>query len=134
MISSDLIVYSIDGNTKVPLLRSFSLISKLKSGDILIAGHYKVSQTFGYRQVRPLLIQFLHIFLIDTSSENLPFLSVGITRPVLTFKRASNIQFQQKRRFTMVASRQVQFPFYTDFDRERGRGSVHLHKILGEPH
>ena len=32
----------------------------------------------------------------------------------------------------MVASRQVEIPYYRGVGRQRGRGSVHLHKILGE--
>ena len=53
-------------------------------------------QTFSNLQLRPLLKKFLHsnhIDLRDRSGENIPFLSVGITRLALMFRKASNIQF-----------------------------------------
>ena len=83
MIYTDLIEYNIVGDTKVPLLRCFRFISKLKSGDIITTGQYKNYQTFSNLQFRPLLknsFLSIHIDLRDTSGENLPFASVGITR------------------------------------------------------
>ena len=38
MISSDIVEYNIDGDTKTPLLRCFPFISKLKDGDIITTG------------------------------------------------------------------------------------------------
>ena len=53
-------------------------------------------QTFSRLQFRPLLknsIQSIHIDLRDTSGEKTPFVSVGITRLVLMFRKVSNIHF-----------------------------------------
>ena len=76
-------------------------------------------QTFGNLQFRPLLENSFHRILIelrDTSSEEIPFVSVGITRLVLMFRKASNIQFHS----IDVLVGNV------------GGASVHLHKLLGE--
>ena len=96
MIYTDLIEYNIVGDTKAPLLRCFPLISKLKSGDIITTGQYKNCQTFSDLQFRRLLknsFHSIHIDLRDTSGEKIPFVSVGITRLVLMFRKASNIHF-----------------------------------------
>ena len=54
-------------------------------------------QTFSNLQFRPLLKSSFHsihsIDLRDTSGEKIPFVSVGITRFVLMFRKASNIHF-----------------------------------------
>ena len=95
-IYTDLIEYNIVGDTKVPLLRCFPFISKLKSGKTIITGQYMIYQTFSNLQTRPLLKIFfhsIHIDLRDTSGEKIPFVSVGITRLVLMFRKASNIHF-----------------------------------------
>ena len=55
MIYSDLVEYSIVGDTKTPLLRCFPFISKLKGGDIITTGQYMNYQTFSNLQFRPLL-------------------------------------------------------------------------------
>ena len=91
MIYSNLVEYNIVGDTKAPLLRCFPFISKLKGGDIRTSG-----QTFSNLQFRPLLKHFfhsIHIGLRDTSGEKVPFVSVGITRLVLMFRKVSNIHF-----------------------------------------
>ena len=96
MIYTDLIEYNIVGDTKAPLLRCFPVISKLKSGDIITTGQYMNYQTFSNMQFRrPLKSSFhsIHIDLRDTSGEKLPFVSVGITRLVSMFRKASNIHF-----------------------------------------
>ena len=96
MIYTDLIEYNIVGDTKAPLLHCFPFISKLKSGDILTTGQYMNYQTFSNLQFRPLLKNFfhcIHLDLRDTSGEKIPFVSVGITRLVLMFRKASNIHF-----------------------------------------
>ena len=46
MIYSDLVEYNIVEDTKAPLLRCFSFISKLKGGDIITTGRYMNYQTF----------------------------------------------------------------------------------------
>ena len=96
MIYSDLVEYSIVGDTKAPLLRCFPFISKLKGGDILTTEQYMNYQTFTNLQFIPLhKISFhsIHIDLRHTSSQKIPFVSVGITRLVLMFRKASNIHF-----------------------------------------
>ena len=96
MIYTDLIEYNIVGDTKTPLLRCFPFISKLKSGDIITSGQYMNYQIFSNLQFRPLLknsFHNIHIDLRDTSGEKIPFVSVGITRLVLMFRKASNIHF-----------------------------------------
>ena len=96
MIHTDLIEYNIVGDTMVPLLCFFPFIPKLKSGDIITTGQYMNYQTFSNLQFRPLLRNFfhsVHIDLRDTSGEKIHFVSVGIARLVLMFRKASNIHF-----------------------------------------
>ena len=96
MIYTDLIEYNIVGDTKARLLRCFLFISKLKSGDIITAGQYMNYQTFSNLQFRALLknsFHSIHFDLRDTSVEKIPLVSVGITRLVLMFRKASNIHF-----------------------------------------
>ena len=96
MIYSNLVEYSIVGDTKTPLLRCFPFISKLKGGDIITTGHYMNYQTFSNLQFRPLLkksFHSIHIDLRNTSGEKIPFLSVGITRLALMFRKVSSIHF-----------------------------------------
>ena len=101
MIYTDLVEYNIVGDTKAPLLHCILFVSKLKSGDIITAGQYMNYQTFSNLQFRPLLknsFHCIHIDLRDTSGEKIPFVSVGITRLVWMFRKASNIHFSPKRR------------------------------------
>ena len=96
MIYSDLVEQSIVGDTKAPLLRCFPFISKLKGGDIITTGQYMNYQTFSNLQFRPLLknsFHSIHIDLRDTSGEKILFVSVGITRPVLMFRKMFSIHF-----------------------------------------
>ena len=96
MIYTDLNEYNIIGDTKASLLRCSPFISKLKSGVIITTGQYMNFQTFSNLQFRPRLqksFHSIHIDLRDTSGEKIPFVSVGITRLVLMFKKASNIHF-----------------------------------------
>ena len=96
MVYTNLIEYNIVGDTKAPLLRCFLFISKPKSGDIITTGQYMNYQTFRNLLFTTLLKNFfhsIHIDLRDTSGEKIPFVSVGITRHVLMFKKASNIDF-----------------------------------------
>ena len=65
MIFSDLVEYSIFGDTKAPLLRCFPFISKLKGVDIITTGQYMNYQIFSNLQFRPLLkIPFIVYTLI----------------------------------------------------------------------
>ena len=96
LIYSDLVDYSVVGDTKAPLLRCFPFISKLKGGDIITTGQYMNYQTFNNLKFRPLLknsFHSIHIDLRDKSGEKNPFVSVGITRLVLMFRKVSSIHF-----------------------------------------
>ena len=95
-IYSDLVDYSIVGDTNAPMLRCFPFISKLKGGDILTTAQYMNYQTFSNLQFRPLLRNSFHSINIDlrgTSGQKIPFVSVGITRLVLMFRKVSSIHF-----------------------------------------
>ena len=134
MMYTDLIEYNIVGDTKAPLLRCFSFISKLKSGDIITTGHYMNYQTFSnlhFRRPPKKTFHSIHIDLRDTSGERMPFVSVGIIRLVLMFRKASNIHFLPKRWYKMVASRQVEIPYYRGVGRQRGRGFGALAQVGG---
>ena len=77
MIYSDLVEYSI-------------------VGDSITTGQYMSCQTISNLQFRPLLKIFfhsIHMDLRDTSGEKTPFVSVGITRLVLMFRKVSSIHF-----------------------------------------
>ena len=90
MIHTDLIEYNIVGDTKAPLLRCFLLSPKLKGGDIITTRQYMNDQTFSNLQFIPLLRNLFHIIhldLRDTSGEKTHFVSVGITRLDLMFKK-----------------------------------------------
>ena len=95
-IYSDLVDNNIVGETKTPLLRRFPFISKLKGGNITTTGQYMHYQTFSNLQFRPVLkssFHSIHIDLRDISGEKISFVSVGITRLVLMFRKVSNIHF-----------------------------------------
>ena len=94
MIYTDIVDYNIVGDTKAPLFLCFPFISKLKSDDILTTAQYMNYQTFSNLQFRRLLktsFHSIHIDLRDTSGEKIPFVSVGIARLVLMFRKVSEI-------------------------------------------
>ena len=94
MIYTDIVEYNIVGDTKAPLLRCFPFISKVKSGDVITTGQYMNYQTFSNLQFRRLLknsFHSVHIDLRDTTGEKIPFMSVGITRLVLMFRKVSDL-------------------------------------------
>ena len=94
IIYTDNVEYNINGDTKAPLLRCFPFISKLNSGDIITTGQFMNDQTFSNFQFRRLLknsFHSIHNDLRDTSVERIPFVSVGITRLVLMFRKVSDI-------------------------------------------
>ena len=123
MTYMDLIDYNIVGDTKVSLRHCFLSISKLIVGVIRTTGLYMNYQTFSNLLFRPLLRNFqqsIHIDLRDT--KKISFVSVANNRIVLLFRKASNVCFQPKRRYKMVASRQVEIPFYRGIGRQLKRG------------
>ena len=96
MINSDIIEYNIVSATKTPLLRCIPFFSKVKSGDIISTGQYMSYQSFTTLQFKKLLKNSFHsikIELRDSTGEKIPFVSVGITRVVLLFRKISNNQF-----------------------------------------
>ena len=96
MIYTDIVEYNIVGDTKALLLRCFPFISKVKSGDIITTGQYMNYQTFSNLEFRRLLKNSFHsvqIDLRDTSGEKIPFVSVGIRRLVLMFRKVFDFHF-----------------------------------------
>ena len=93
MIYTDIVEYNFVGDTTAPLLRSFPFISRHKSGDIITTGRNMNYQPFSNLQFRRLLknsFHSIHIDLRDTSGEKIPFVSPGITRLVLMFRKVSD--------------------------------------------
>ena len=94
MIDTDIVEYNIVGDTKAPLFRCFPFIFKLKSGDVITTGQYLYYPTFSNLQVRRRnSFHSIHTDLKNTSGEKIPFVSVGITRLVLMFRKFSDIQY-----------------------------------------
>lgn len=89
MIYSDIVEYNIVGDTKAPLLRCFPLMSKVRDGSLSIT-QYMGYRSFDKIQYKKLLKTSFHsvkIELRDTSGELIPFLSVGLTRLTLEFRK-----------------------------------------------
>ena len=96
MIYSDIIEYNIFGDTKTPILRCIPFISTVKSGDIIPTGQYKNYQSFANLQFKSMLTNSFNGIKIeptDSTGEKIPFVSVGITRVVLLFRKLSNYRF-----------------------------------------
>ena len=94
MIYPDIVEYNSVEDAKAPLLCCFPFISKLKSDDIITTGQYMNYQTFSNLHFRRMLknsFPSIHIDLRDTSGEKIPFVSLGITRLVLMFRKVSGI-------------------------------------------
>ena len=70
-------------------------------------------QTFSNLKFRPLL---------KPSGENIRFVSVAANRNVLIFRKVFNIHLQQKTRYKMVSSGQIEIPYYGIIGRQRGKG------------
>ena len=97
MAYGDIIEYNnIVGDTKPLLLRCVPFISKVKNGDIKSTGQYMNYQSFTNLQIKRLLKNSFHsikLELKDTKGEKIPFVSVGITRVVLLFRKISDNHF-----------------------------------------
>ena len=96
MIYSDFVEYNIVGDTKAALLSCIPFISKIKHGDIISTGHYMNYQNFPNLQLKKVLKKFFHsikLQLRNSNGEKVPFNSVGVTRAVLMFRRASDNHF-----------------------------------------
>ena len=59
--------------------------------------------------------------LRNTSGKKIPFVSVDFTCFVLFFRETTNLNVLGKRSFSVVASRQVETPFWRSIGRQRGR-------------
>ena len=134
MIYTDIVEYNIVGDTKAPLLRCIPFISKLKSGDIITTGQYMNYQTFQNLQFKRLLKNAFHsirIELRDATGEKIPFVSVGITRLVLMFRKVNDNHFRnyQHRRWSLPV---VQiYPTLEDTHDKEDVVLEHWHKHLG---
>ena len=74
----------------------FIPFENLRAGGLITTGQYMNNQTFSNLQFRPLLKKFchkIHIDFRDTRGKKIPFLSFGITRLALMYRKASNVQF-----------------------------------------
>ena len=95
MIYTDTVAYNFVGDAKGLWFGCFLFLSsKLKSGDIITTGQYVNYEIFSNLQSRRLLKNSFHsinINLRDTSGENILFVSVGLTRPNLIFRKVSDI-------------------------------------------
>ena len=47
------------------------------------------------------------------------------------FRKASNIHFKPKRRYKILASKQVEIPYYRGVGRQRGRGFGAIAQVIG---
>ena len=133
-IYTNLIEYNNFCDTKAPLLRCFPLVPKLDAGDSITTGQYMKHQTFSNTQFRPLLKYVFVLFPFSWETRVMKkhhFLSLGTTRLVFMFKRASINQFQRKRSFTMVVLMQIRILFYMGTRRQRGRGCGALAQVHG---
>ena len=96
MIYSDVVEYNIVGDTKAALLRCFPFISQLKGGDIITTGQFMNYHTFSNLQFIPLpknSFRSIQNDVRDKSGGKILFVSIGITRLVLMFRKVSNIHF-----------------------------------------
>ena len=73
----------------------------------------------------------IYIYLRATSGEKIPFAFVGITCLDLVFTKASNNHFYSKRRYKMVALRQVDIPLYRAIGRQRVWRFGTLAQVIG---
>ena len=90
---SDIIEYNIVGDTKIPLLRCIPFIYKVKNGDIITTGHYLNYQPITSLYFKKLFKNSFHNIKIElrhTTGEKSSFVSIGITRIVLLFRKISD--------------------------------------------
>ena len=97
MIYSDIIEHGIIGDTRVPLLRSFPFISKLKNFDI-VAPQFMNYHTFVNPQYKKLMKHSFHSIKIEmrtnTTGELIPFVAIGYTRLTLMFRKIATNHLQ----------------------------------------
>ena len=135
MIHSDIIEYNIVGDTKTPLVRCIPFISKVKNGDRISTGQYMNYHSFTNLQFKKLLKNSFHsikIELRDTTGEKIPYVSVGITRVVLLFRKISDNHFWFILHTKWLLKVQLIFLFFVDMQDSVEEVLVLLHELLGE--
>ena len=123
MMYTDLTEYKIVGNTKAPLLRWFFIISNNQ----LRNWQHRNCCAFFTLYLKPLLKTSSHSVNFDwrnSCSTKVSFVSVGITRFALIFRKSSHKNFRQKTRPMMVASRQVDIPCYRGMSQQLGNSCL----------
>ena len=99
MIYSDIVEHNIVGDTKAALLRCIPFISKIQNGVIISTGQYMNYQNIPNLQIKQILKNSFHSIKLElrgSYGEKVPFNSVGVTRAVLMFRRASDNHFSIK--------------------------------------
>ena len=89
MVYTDIVEYSIVGDTKAPLLRSFPFTQRV-SHDAVSVTKYMSCTSFDKLQFHKLLKNSIHSIKIELRSqigELIPFVSVGLTRLTLMFRK-----------------------------------------------
>ena len=96
MIYSDIFEYNVVVDTKAAPLKCILFIFKIKNGDIISTGQYMNYQNFSNLQFKKILKNSFHsikLELRNSYGEKVPFNSVGVTRAVLMFRKASENHF-----------------------------------------
>ena len=122
-------------DTKTPLFRCIPFISKVKSGDITSKGQYMNYQSFIKSQFKKLLKNSFHsinIELRDSTGEKIPFVSVGITRMVLLFRKISKNLFCFKIHTKWLLKSQQISVFVEDMQGNVEEVFELLDKLMGE--
>ena len=92
LIYMDIIDHVIVGDSKVPLLRSFPFICKMKNSDI-VTQQYMNYHTFSNLHYKKLIKHSFHSIQAElrtnTTGEFIPFVAIGYTRLTLLFRKIS---------------------------------------------
>ena len=99
MIYSDIVDYNIVGGTNTAPLRCIPFISKIKKEDIISTGQHMNYQNFPNLQFKKILknsFDVIKLELQDSYGDKITFNSLGVSRAVLIFGRASENHFQIK--------------------------------------
>ena len=89
MVYTDIVEFSIIGDTKAPILRCFPFINKIQRDSISVT-KYSNYVSFDNLQFRRLLKNSIHSIKVELRSptgELIPFVAVGITRLTLLFRK-----------------------------------------------
>ena len=116
------------------MLRCFPFHSRLKPGETLTTWQYMSCQTSGNLQFKPLLKKFSIAITLTWETRAVKKYHLYRLVSLVLFrwlKNLSNIHFQRKRRFTMVAFRKVEIPFYRGYGWLRGMGYGSTARAIG---